>query len=69
MFLFFLICKIGIKNEIKTLKQRKEELRKKIDDSRMYSEKDKKTQELISQLKDFIKDFKTTTKEKLEENY
>jgi len=58
----------GIKNEIKTLKQRKEELRKKIDDSRMYSEKDKKTQELISQLKDFIKDFKTTTKEKLEEN-
>ena len=34
----------------------------------MYSEKDKKTQELISQLKDFIKDFKTTTKEKLEEN-
>jgi DNA sulfur modification protein DndD len=61
--------KIGaFKNEIKTLKQRQEELRKKIDDSRLYSEKDKKTQELISNLKDFVKQFKVTTKEKLEEN-
>ncbi len=58
----------GLKNEIKTLKQRQEELRKKIDDSRHYSEKDKKTQELISQLKDFVKEFKITTKKKLEEN-
>ena len=58
----------SFKNEIKTLKQRQEELRKKIDDSRRYSEKDEKTQELIHNLKDFIKDFKLTTKKKLEEN-
>ncbi len=58
----------ALKNEIKTLKQRQEELRKKIDDSRRYSEKDKKTQNLIHSLKDFIKDFKVTTKKKLEEN-
>ena len=58
----------AFKNEIKTLKQRQEELRKKIDDSRRYSEKDKKTQDLIHNLKDFIKDFKLTTKKKLEEN-
>lgn len=58
----------GFKNEIKSLKQRQEELRKKIDDSRRYSEKDAKTQELISNLKEFIKDFKVTTKKKLEEN-
>ncbi|MDR2123190.1 MAG: DNA sulfur modification protein DndD [Flavobacteriaceae bacterium] len=58
----------AFKNEIKTLKQRQEELRKKIDDSRRYSEKDKKTQDLISNLKEFIKDFKVTTKKKLEEN-
>lgn len=58
----------GFKNEIKTLKQRQEELRKKIDDSRRYSEKDTKTQNLIAKLKVFIKDFKVTTKKKLEEN-
>jgi DNA sulfur modification protein DndD len=58
----------GLKSEIKTLKQRQEELRKKIDDSRRYSEKDRKTQELILQLKNFIKEFKITTKKKLEEN-
>jgi len=58
----------GFKNEIKSLKQRQEELRKKIDDSRRYSEKDAKTQELISYLKEFIKEFKVTTKKKLEEN-
>ena len=58
----------GLKNEIKTLKLRQEDLRKKIDDSRRYSEKDRKTQELVSQLKDFINEFKITTKKKLEEN-
>lgn len=58
----------GLKNDIKALKQRQEELRKRLDDSRRYSEKDKKTQELISNLKDFIKDFKVTTKRKLEDN-
>jgi DNA sulfur modification protein DndD len=58
----------GLKNEIKTLKQRQEELQKKIDDSRRYSEKDRKTQEIVTQLNDFIKEFKITTKKKLEEN-
>lgn len=58
----------GFKNENKSFKQRQEELRKKIDDSRRYSEKDEKTQELISNLKEFIKEFKVTTKKKLEEN-
>lgn len=58
----------GLKNEIKSLKQRQEELRKKIDDSRRYSDKDEKTQSLISNLKEFIKEFKITTKKKLEEN-
>lgn len=58
----------GFKNDIKSLKQRQEELRKKLDDSRRYSEKDKKTQELVSNLKGFIKEFKVNTKRKLEEN-
>ena len=58
----------GFKNEIKTVKQRQEELRKKIDDSRRYTEKDEKTQTLIYNLKEFIKAFKVTTKEKLEDN-
>ncbi|SZD73606.1 chromosome segregation protein [Candidatus Ornithobacterium hominis] len=58
----------GFKNEIKSLKQRQKKLRDKIDDSRRYSEKDAKIQELISNLKEFIKDFKVTTKKKLEEN-
>jgi len=61
--------KIGaFKNEIKTLKQRQEELRKKIDDSRRYSEKDKIIQRQIENLRNFIKDFKAATKKKLEEN-
>lgn len=61
--------KIGaFKNEIKTLKQRQEELRKKIDDSRRYSEKDSITQRQIDNLRNFIKDFKDATKKKLEEN-
>lgn len=61
--------KIGaFKNEIKTLKQRQEELRKKIDDSRRYSEKDSITQRQIENLRNFIKDFKDATKKKLEEN-
>src|SRR5690554_7268494 len=61
--------KIGaFKNEIKTLKQRQEELRKKIDDSRRYSEKDKIIQRQIENLRNFIKDFKAANKKKLEEN-
>lgn len=50
------------------LKQKQEALRKKIDDATKYSQKEQKTQELISNLKVFIKNFKIQTKEKLEEN-
>lgn len=61
--------KIGsFKAEMKTLKQRQEDLRKKIDDSRRYSEKDSITQRQIENLKYFIKEFKDATKKKLEEN-
>ncbi len=61
--------KIGaLKNNIKTFKQRQEELRKKIDDSRNYSAKDEKTQEIISKLKNFIKTFKEEKKKSLEQN-
>lgn len=61
--------KIGsFKAEMKTLKQRQEDLRKKIDDSRRYSEKDSITQRQIENLKHFIKEFKDATKKKLEEN-
>lgn len=61
--------KIGsFKAEMKTLKQRQEDLRKKIDDSRRYSEKDNITQRQIENLKHFIKEFKDATKKKLEEN-
>ncbi|MDP2060309.1 MAG: DNA sulfur modification protein DndD, partial [Flavobacteriaceae bacterium] len=61
--------KIGaLKNNIKTFKQRQEELRKKIDDSRSYSAKDEKAQEIISKLKIFIKTFKEEKKKSLEQN-
>lgn len=61
--------KIGaLKNDIKTLKQRQEELRKKIDDSRKYSAKEEKAQEVIDRLKDFIKSFKEEKKKSLESN-
>lgn len=60
--------KIGsFKAEMKTLKQRQEDLRKKIDDSRRYSEIDNITQRQIENLKHFIKEFKDATKKKLEE--
>lgn len=55
------------KNSIKTLKQKQEDLRKRIDDSRKYSDKDKKAQEIISYLKVFIKSFKEEKKKSLEE--
>ncbi|PKP17490.1 MAG: DNA sulfur modification protein DndD [Bacteroidetes bacterium HGW-Bacteroidetes-23] len=61
--------KIGaLKNNVKTYKQRQEELRKKIDDSRSYSAKDEKAQEIISKLKIFIKTFKEEKKKSLEQN-
>lgn len=58
----------GLKNDIKTLKQRQEELRKKIDDSRKYSAKEEKAQEVIDRLKGFIKSFKEEKKKSLETN-
>lgn len=58
----------GLKNDIKTLRQRQEELRKKIDDSRKYSAKEEKAQEVIDRLKVFIKAFKEEKKKSLEAN-
>lgn len=56
----------GLKNDIKTFKQRQEELRKKIDDSRKYSAKEEKAQELIKKLRTFIKSLKEEKKISLE---
>jgi DNA sulfur modification protein DndD len=56
----------GLKNDIKTFKQRQEELRKKIDDSRKYSSKEEKAQELIDKLRTFIKSLKEEKKISLE---
>ena len=58
----------GFKNEGKSFKQRQEELRKKIDDSRRYSAKEKKAQDIIIKLKSFIKSFKEEKKKSLETN-
>lgn len=61
--------KIGaFKNNIKTFKQRQDELRKKIDDSRSFSAKDEKAQQIIKKLKNFIKTFKEEKKKSLEQN-
>lgn len=58
----------SFKNDVKTYKQRQEELRKKIDDSRKYSAKEEKAQEVIDHLKGFIKSFKEEKKKSLESN-
>jgi len=57
----------GLINERKRLKQRQEELRKKIDDSRKYSAKEEKAQELITKLRTFIKSLKEEKKMSLEQ--
>ena len=57
----------GLINERKRLKQRQEELRKKIDDSRKYSSKEEKAQELITKLRTFIKSLKEEKKMSLEQ--
>jgi len=58
---------IGAKiNEIKTYRQRQEILRQKIDVSSEYSEKEKKTKELINKLQTFITQFKEQKKKSLE---
>jgi len=60
--------KIGeLNNQIKTYKQRQEILRKKIDDSSQYSEKEQKTKHIISKLKIFIAQFKEQKKKSLEQ--
>ena len=60
--------KIGeINNQVKTHKQRQEILRKKIDDSTEYSEKEHKTKQLINVLQNYIGLFKAEKKKSLEE--
>ena len=57
----------GFNNEIKSYKQRQEILRKKIDDSSEYSEKEQKTKKLINKVQNFISLFKAEKKKSLEE--
>jgi DNA sulfur modification protein DndD len=60
--------KIGEYNaQIKTFRQRQEILRKKIDDSMQYSQKEKKTKLVINRLQSFISLFKEEKKKSLEE--
>lgn len=58
----------GLNDDIKSLKQKQEILRKKLDDTRFYTAKERKTQEIIVQLKEFINKFRNSTKQKLSEN-
>lgn len=60
------IRRIG--DEITAAKKNQEKLRQKLDDSRIYTAKDKKTAEIVSVLKDFINKYRNETKEKLSEN-
>lgn len=60
--------KIGeLQNQIKTHKQRQEILRKKIDESSQYSEKERRTKQLIQKLQNFIALFKEEKKKSLED--
>ena len=52
------------RNDLKSLKQRQEELRKKIDESSKYTDKERKTKQIIDQLKSFIVSFKQEKKRK-----
>lgn len=56
----------GLKINLKSFRQRQDELRKKIDDSRKYSAKEEKAQELINKLRTFIKSLKEEKKISLE---
>lgn len=59
--------KIGeLSNELKTYRQRQDILRKKIDDSSVYSQKEDKTKQLIIRLQNFIAQFKDEKKKSLE---
>lgn len=60
--------KIGELNiQIKTFRQRQEILRKKIDDSSQYTEKEKRTKQIILKLQNFIALFKEAKKKSLED--
>ena len=60
--------KIGeLQNQIKTFKQRQEILRKKLDESSQYTEKEKRTKQLILKLQNFIALFKEEKKKSLED--
>jgi DNA sulfur modification protein DndD len=60
--------KIGeLQNQIKTFRQRQEILRKKIDDSSQYTEKEKRTKQIILKLQNFIALFKEAKKKSLED--
>jgi DNA sulfur modification protein DndD len=54
-------------NQVKILKQKQEILRKKIDESSEYSEKEQKTKQIINRLQNFIVLFKEEKKKSLEE--
>ncbi|MBB4625172.1 DNA sulfur modification protein DndD [Parabacteroides faecis] len=63
-----IVLKIGeLSNQGKTYKQRQEILRKKIDESSVYSEKEQKTKQLINRLQKFINLFKEEKKKSLGE--
>lgn len=63
-----IVLKIGeLSNQGKTYKQRQEILRKKIDESTDYSEKEQKTKQLINRLQNFINLFKEEKKKSLGE--
>jgi len=60
--------KIGeLQNQIKSYRQRQEILRKKIDDSSQYTEKEKRTKQIILRLQKFIALFKEAKKKSLED--
>jgi DNA sulfur modification protein DndD len=62
-----LSLKIGeLSNELKTHRQRQDILRKKIDESSVYSQKERKTKQLITRLQSFIAQFKDEKKKSLE---
>lgn len=62
-----LSLKIGeLSNELKAYRQRQDILRKKIDESSVYSQKERKTKQLITRLQSFIAQFKDEKKKSLE---
>lgn len=59
--------KIGeLLNQLKAFRQRQDILRKKIDESSVYSQKEQKTKQLITRLQNFIAQFKDEKKKSLE---